>query len=121
MDWNTAIAVEPLGGGSFRAHVDEHWRSLQGVHGGIVAALAVRASESVVAGLGADPSTSLRSATFGYVRGNVIGHSDWPINPAGFTFHGKIHETVEGADCVMHVHTTPVMAVFCRVPPTNHA
>lgn len=80
MEWNTAIAVEPLGEGSFRAHVDEHWRSLQGVHGGIVAALAVRASESVVAGLGADPSTSLRSATFGYVRGNVIGDIELEVD-----------------------------------------
>jgi len=25
------------------------------------------------------------------VRGNIVGHSDWPINPAGFTFHGAIH------------------------------
>ena len=27
------------------------------------------------------------------VDGNIIGHSDWPINPAGFTFHGAIHAT----------------------------
>jgi ribulose-5-phosphate 4-epimerase/fuculose-1-phosphate aldolase len=47
------------------------------------------------------------------VKGNVIGHSDWPINPAGFTFHGKIHEQVPDAHCVMHVHTTPTMAVCC--------
>jgi ribulose-5-phosphate 4-epimerase/fuculose-1-phosphate aldolase len=46
-------------------------------------------------------------------RGNVIGESDWPINPAGFTFHGKIHETLPEAHCVMHVHTTPTMAVCC--------
>ena len=26
------------------------------------------------------------------IDGNVVGHSDWPINPAGFTFHGAIHE-----------------------------
>ena len=47
------------------------------------------------------------------IAGNVIGHSDWPINPAGFTFHGKIHETLPDAHCVMHVHTTPTMAVCC--------
>ena len=41
------------------------------------------------------------------LKGNIIGHSDWPINPAGFTFHGKIHEQVPDAHCVMHVHTTP--------------
>ncbi len=47
------------------------------------------------------------------VHGQVIGHSDWPINPAGFTFHGKIHEMLPDAHCVMHVHTTPTMAVCC--------
>ena len=47
------------------------------------------------------------------LKGQVIGHSDWPINPAGFTFHGKIHETLPDAHCVMHVHTTPTMAVCC--------
>jgi ribulose-5-phosphate 4-epimerase/fuculose-1-phosphate aldolase len=47
------------------------------------------------------------------VQGNIIGHSDWPINPAGFTFHGKIHEMLPEAHCVMHVHTTPTMAVCC--------
>jgi ribulose-5-phosphate 4-epimerase/fuculose-1-phosphate aldolase len=47
------------------------------------------------------------------VKGNIVGHSDWPINPAGFTFHGKIHEVLPDAHCVMHVHTTPTMAVCC--------
>ena len=47
------------------------------------------------------------------VRGNLVGHSPWPINPAGFTFHGAIHETLPDAHCVMHVHTTPTMAVCC--------
>lgn len=46
-------------------------------------------------------------------RGNVVGHSDWPINPAGFTFHGAIHATHPHAHCVMHVHTTPTLAVCC--------
>ena len=47
------------------------------------------------------------------VEGNILGHSDWPINPAGFTFHGAIHATLPDAHCVMHVHTTPTMAVCC--------
>lgn len=45
--------------------------------------------------------------------GNIVGHSDWPINPAGFTFHGKIHEQVPDGHCVMHVHTTATQAVCC--------
>jgi ribulose-5-phosphate 4-epimerase/fuculose-1-phosphate aldolase len=47
------------------------------------------------------------------VEGHTVGHSDWPINPAGFTFHGAIHQTLPDAHCVMHVHTTPTMAVCC--------
>jgi ribulose-5-phosphate 4-epimerase/fuculose-1-phosphate aldolase len=46
-------------------------------------------------------------------NGNIMGHSDWPINPAGFTFHGAIHDTMPNAHCVMHLHTTPTMAVCC--------
>ncbi len=48
------------------------------------------------------------------LEGNAVGHSDWPINPAGFTFHGAIHATVPDAHCVMHVHTTPTLAVCCQ-------
>jgi ribulose-5-phosphate 4-epimerase/fuculose-1-phosphate aldolase len=47
------------------------------------------------------------------IDGNIIGSSDWPINPAGFTFHGAIHATLPDAHCVIHVHTTPTMAVCC--------
>lgn len=47
------------------------------------------------------------------INGNIVGHSDWPINPAGFTFHGAIHAQVPDAHCVMHVHTTPTLAVCC--------
>jgi ribulose-5-phosphate 4-epimerase/fuculose-1-phosphate aldolase len=47
------------------------------------------------------------------VEGNIVGHSDWPINPAGFTFHGAIHATLPDAHCVMHVHTTQTQAVCC--------
>lgn len=47
------------------------------------------------------------------VNGNIVGHSDWPINPAGFTFHGAIHAAQPDAHCVMHVHTTPTLAVCC--------
>lgn len=47
------------------------------------------------------------------VNGEIVGHSDWPINPAGFTFHGRIHARLPDAHCVMHVHTTPTLAVCC--------
>ena len=47
------------------------------------------------------------------LQGRTVGHSDWPINPAGFTFHGAIHAALPDAHCVMHVHTTPTLAVCC--------
>ena len=47
------------------------------------------------------------------VDGNIVGASEWPINPAGFTFHGRIHDKLPDAHCVMHVHTTATMAVCC--------
>lgn len=45
--------------------------------------------------------------------GNIVGPSDWPINPAGITFHGEIHKQAPNVHCVMHVHTTATMAVCC--------
>ena len=47
------------------------------------------------------------------VDGTIVDHSDWPINPAGFTFHSQIHDKVPDGHCVMHVHTTPTLAVCC--------
>ncbi|WP_417224822.1 class II aldolase/adducin family protein [Amphritea sp.] len=47
------------------------------------------------------------------VNGTIVDHSDWPINPAGFTFHSQIHDKVADGHCVMHVHTTATLAVCC--------
>jgi acyl-CoA thioesterase len=73
MDWVTSTTVERVGEGRFRAHVGEEWTSLQGVHGGVVAAIIVNASSALLAEQGGDPAATVRSATFGYVRGNVVG------------------------------------------------
>ena len=45
--------------------------------------------------------------------GAIVGASDWPVNPAGITFHGAIHATLPDAHCVMHLHTTATQAVCC--------
>src|SRR5438067_12490332 len=73
MRWTDATAVTPLGHQRFGAHVDEQWTSLQGVHGGVVAAIAVNASSSVLRDEGVDATAQLRAATFGYVSGNSVG------------------------------------------------
>ncbi len=47
--------------------------------------------------------------------GNVIGQSEYNVNPAGFTIHSAVHEVREDAGCVMHVHTPDGTAVSsCR-------
>ena len=47
------------------------------------------------------------------LQGNIVGRSDWPINPAGFTPHATIHANIAHAHCVMHTHTTVGLAVAC--------
>jgi ribulose-5-phosphate 4-epimerase/fuculose-1-phosphate aldolase len=47
------------------------------------------------------------------LAGKIVGHADWPVNPAGITFHGAIHATLADAHCVMHLHTTATQAVCC--------
>lgn len=43
--------------------------------------------------------------------GNPIGHSPYPVNPAGFTIHSAIHEVRDDAGCVIHLHTLDGTAV----------
>ena len=43
--------------------------------------------------------------------GNIVGDSDYPVNPAGFTIHSAVHGAREDVCCVMHTHTTAGMAV----------
>ncbi|MDE2287629.1 class II aldolase/adducin family protein [Pandoraea sp.] len=47
------------------------------------------------------------------LQGNIVGASDWPVNPAGFTLHSAIHAGIADAHCVMHTHTTAGCAVAC--------
>ena len=48
------------------------------------------------------------------VHGNKLdAHNPWPVNPAGFTIHAAIHDSIPQAHCVMHTHTTNGLAVAC--------
>ena len=48
------------------------------------------------------------------LQGNKLdADNPWPVNPAGFTVHAAIHESVPDAHCVMHTHTTTGLAVAC--------
>jgi ribulose-5-phosphate 4-epimerase/fuculose-1-phosphate aldolase len=45
------------------------------------------------------------------LQGQVVGTSQYPVNPAGFTIHSAIHEVRHDAGCVMHLHTLDGTAV----------
>lgn len=45
------------------------------------------------------------------IDGNIVGTSEYPVNPAGFVIHSAVHGAREDAYCVMHTHTTAGMAV----------
>src|SRR5438477_8534551 len=73
MNWMDATTVTRLGDHRFVAHVDDQWTSLQGVHGGVIAAIAVTASTAALREGEVDTASQLRAATFGYVSGNSVG------------------------------------------------
>ena len=56
MDWTQAMAVERTDGDRFVAHVGEEWTSLQGVHGGVVAALALTSVQQFLGDAASFPS-----------------------------------------------------------------
>ena len=45
---------------------------------------------------------------------NIIGDSDYGINPAGFTIHSAIHMARPNAGAVLHLHTRAGMAVSAQ-------
>jgi len=45
------------------------------------------------------------------LEGNLIGESEWPVNPAGSIIHTAIHRARPDVHAVMHTHTTPGSAV----------
>ncbi len=112
MIWEHAVAVEPIGEGRYRGHVDEAWTSLQGVHGGVVAALALTAAERTLHEAGADSGRALRSATLGYVAGNSIGELAIDVDVVR---HGRSLVTTHARTSQQHKTTT--VARFHHSPP----
>jgi ribulose-5-phosphate 4-epimerase/fuculose-1-phosphate aldolase len=54
--------------------------------------------------------------------GKIVGHSDYPVNPAGFVIHSAIHAAVPDTLCIIHTHTTAGLAVASSkrgLVPTN--
>lgn len=56
------------------------------------------------------------------LAGNVVGHSDWSVNPAGFVIHSAIHNGCKDLVCVMHTHSrygTAVSTLECGLLPIS--
>src|SRR5262249_15558618 len=43
--------------------------------------------------------------------GNIVQHTEYTINPAGFVIHSAVHAARPDAKCVLHTHTVAGMAV----------
>ena len=59
------------------------------------------------------------------LRGNKVGESPFPVNPAGFVIHSAIHAARHDAKCVMHTHTPNGVAVSAQqaglLPISQHS
>lgn len=123
MDWDDTTKLQQVSPTSFRATIGDDWTSLQGAHGGVVAALAVTAATTVVAGLGVDPATTVRAATFGYARGNSVGdvHLDVDVVRQGrslVTTHVRVGQDHRTTTVARLHHSTPWDgAEFSDAPP----
>lgn len=48
------------------------------------------------------------------LAGELVGESQYQVNPAGFVIHGAIHEARADAHCVLHTHTRAGCAVAAQ-------
>lgn len=48
------------------------------------------------------------------IEGNILGETDFKINPAGYTIHSAVHGARHDVGCVLHTHTTAGMAVSAQ-------
>jgi ribulose-5-phosphate 4-epimerase/fuculose-1-phosphate aldolase len=56
------------------------------------------------------------------VQGSPVGDDRFEVNAAGFTIHSALHTARSNVECVVHLHTTPGMAVAameCGLLPLN--
>lgn len=45
------------------------------------------------------------------LQGNLVGSSNWRVNPAGFVIHSAVYAAQADAGCVLHTHSRYAMAV----------
>ncbi len=112
MDWHDALALTPLDGRRFRAEVGDAWSSLQGAHGGAVAALALAAVEHVLTAEGVGSTTTMRAATLGYAAGNNVGEVAVDVDVvrrgrAMVTTHATVRQGERITTVARFHHSTP--------------
>lgn len=115
-----AAELRPSGPGRYEVELPDTWSSLQGVHGGFVAGLAVRAAQLALD----DPSRSLRAATVGFLRGSTVGPCQLDVDVLR---NGRalaacaVRASQNGKDiCVVRLHLSPAWdgSVFSdAIPP----
>jgi acyl-CoA thioesterase len=103
--------LREVGPGRHVALLPEAWTALQGVHGGFVASLAVRAVTRTMA----DPSRTLRAATFGFLRGVRPGSASFTVEPVRIgrslsTYHVSVAQDDGPPSVVGRLHLSPPWA-----------
>lgn len=123
MNWSESVAVTSTGDHRYAAHVNDEWTSLQGVHGGVVAAIALRAVEVELAALDVASGTNLRAATYGYASGNVAGDLEVEVDVirrgrAMVTSHATVRQNGKTTTVARFHHSTPWEGlVYSDAPP----
>lgn len=104
----------------YEALLPDAWTALQGVHGGFVASLAVRAVKLTMA----DASRTLRAATFGFLRGVRPGPATFTVEEVRTgrslaTYHVSVAQGEGSPSVVGRLHLSPPWAgaEFTDVPP----
>jgi acyl-CoA thioesterase len=100
--------LREVGPGQYEAVLPEAWTALQGVHGGFVASLAVRAATRTMA----DPSRTLRAATFGFLRGVQPGTATFDVEQVRIgrslaTYHVSVAQGDGPPSVVGRMHLSP--------------
>jgi acyl-CoA thioesterase len=123
MDWDQSIAMERTGSLTFRASFGSDWSSLQGIHGGLATAMAVRAAGELVRETGIDETATLRAMTVGFARGSVEGPADIEVEVVRkgrtmVTTHARVLQGGGPSLLVRCHHSTPWDGLeYSDVPP----
>jgi acyl-CoA thioesterase len=104
----SATELREIGHCRYEADLPEEWTALQGVHGGFVASLAVRAITHAMS----EPARTLRAATFGFARGVRPGPATFVVDEVRIgralaTYHVTVTQADGPPSIVGRLHLSP--------------